>query len=139
MATHPRTLPTVLSLSLSLAALPATGAAQAPIEVFHSTQSANLPTAETVPGGMWMFEISHRFLPAFSDGSETLWGLDGPVQRPSGTTGTRVAAGLQHHEAAEALTRGSRGPLARVEPQEVPRREARQEPEGNPQRVVAIH
>lgn len=50
-----------------------------PVEVFRSTQAANLPTAETIRGGVWMFEISHRFLPAISDGSEALWGFDGPV------------------------------------------------------------
>lgn len=54
-------------------------AAQGALDVFHSTQSANLPTSTTIPGGTWMFEISHRFLPAVSEGSEALWGLDGPV------------------------------------------------------------
>jgi hypothetical protein len=29
--------------------------------------------------GEWQFEISHRFLPPFSAGSDALWGLDGPV------------------------------------------------------------
>jgi hypothetical protein len=47
--------------------------------VFHSHQAANLPTAETLPGGAWLFEISHRFDRAISDGSDALWGLDGPV------------------------------------------------------------
>ena len=50
-----------------------------PITVFHSPQSANLPTAETMLQGEWQFEISHRFLPPFSDGSDALWGLDGPI------------------------------------------------------------
>ncbi|HSG07377.1 MAG TPA: DUF5777 family beta-barrel protein [Longimicrobiales bacterium] len=50
-----------------------------PITVFHSTQAANLTTAETLRKGEWLVEISHRFLPPVSDGSEALWGLDGPV------------------------------------------------------------
>ncbi|MEJ2204471.1 MAG: DUF5777 family beta-barrel protein [Gemmatimonadota bacterium] len=50
-----------------------------PVTVFHSTQSANLPTAETLRKGEWLFEISHRFLPPVSDGADALWGLDGPI------------------------------------------------------------
>lgn len=50
-----------------------------PITVFHSTQSANLPTAETLDRGSWLFEISHRFQPPVSGGADALWGLDGPV------------------------------------------------------------
>ena len=55
-------------------------------EVFHSTQSANLPTAETLRGGNWLFEISHRFLPPISDGAGALWGFDGPVFNRLGLT-----------------------------------------------------
>ena len=47
--------------------------------IFHSPQSANLPTAETLPKGQWLFEISHRFFPPVSDGADALWGFDGPV------------------------------------------------------------
>ncbi len=50
-----------------------------PITVFHSPQSANLPTAQTLFKGEWQFEISHRFLPPFSAGTNALWGLDGPI------------------------------------------------------------
>ena len=50
-----------------------------PITVFHSTQAANLPTAETLRRGEWLVEISHRFQPPVSEGSDALWGLDGPV------------------------------------------------------------
>jgi len=50
-----------------------------PLTVFHSTQAINLPTAETLARGEWQFEISHRFLPAVSEGSHALWGFDGPV------------------------------------------------------------
>lgn len=66
-------------LTLTLVSVPADASAQGALDVFHSTQSANLPTATTVPSGAWMFEISHRFLPAISQGGEALWGIDGPV------------------------------------------------------------
>ena len=55
------------------------GPTEAPVTVFHSTQSANLPTAETLRRGELLFEISHRFFPAISQGADALWGLDGPV------------------------------------------------------------
>jgi hypothetical protein len=48
-------------------------------EVFHSFRAANLPTAETLPAGSWLFEISHRFDTPASFGAEALWGLDGPA------------------------------------------------------------
>jgi hypothetical protein len=54
-------------------------ATQPPLTAFHSTQLINLPTAETLAGGEWQFEISHRFVPALSEGSDAFWGLDGPV------------------------------------------------------------
>jgi len=47
--------------------------------IFHSPQSANLPTAETLQKGQWLFEISHRFFPPVSEGADALWGFDGPV------------------------------------------------------------
>jgi hypothetical protein len=50
-----------------------------PITIFHSQQSANLPTAEVLAKGEWLFEISHRFFPPVSAGLSDLWGLDGPV------------------------------------------------------------
>jgi hypothetical protein len=50
-----------------------------PLTAFHSTQVINLPTTETLGRGEWQFEISHRFRPAISQGSEVLYGLDGPV------------------------------------------------------------
>jgi len=64
-------------------AAPAHAGAQA---VFHSHQAANLPTAETLPKGSWLFEISHRFDRAISDGSSAFWGLDGPVINRLGLT-----------------------------------------------------
>lgn len=54
-------------------------ATRPPLVAFHSTQVVALPTAETLSKGEWQFEISHRFLPPVSDGSDALWGLDGPV------------------------------------------------------------
>ena len=64
------------SLLLLTAAAPRAGAQQ----IFHSTQSANLQTTTTLPrAGNWLFEISHRFVPPISEGSDAFWGLDGPV------------------------------------------------------------
>jgi hypothetical protein len=48
-------------------------------EVFRSIHSANLPTAEILPKGSWLFEVSHRSVTPFSDGVDALWGLDGPM------------------------------------------------------------
>lgn len=50
-----------------------------PVHLFHSSKSANLPTAETIGKGDFMFEISHRF-GRISDGYDALWGFDGPVK-----------------------------------------------------------
>jgi len=47
--------------------------------VFHSIHAANLPTATTIRRGDLIFEISHRFNSAISDGADALWGFDGPV------------------------------------------------------------
>lgn len=68
-------MPLILAAVLA-AASPAGATAQ---QVFHSTQSANLPTAEMLGQGSWLFEISHRFFPPMSEGAEALWGLDGPA------------------------------------------------------------
>lgn len=67
----------------ALAAMPAPARAQT---VFHSTQSANLPTAAMLPGGSWLFEISHRFGTPISEGVDHLWGLDGPAAIRLGLT-----------------------------------------------------
>jgi len=64
-------------------AAPAQVGAQA---VFHSHQAANLPTAATLAGASWLFEISHRFDTPFSEGADALWGLDGPVRNRLGLT-----------------------------------------------------
>lgn len=55
-------------------ALPTAAEAQ---RVFHSTQSANLHTAEMLRPGNVLFEISHRFFPPVSAGADALWGVDG--------------------------------------------------------------
>jgi len=54
-------------------------ATEPPLTAFHATQVIALPTAETLARGEWQFEIAHRFRPAISDGSDALYGLDGPV------------------------------------------------------------
>lgn len=57
-------------------------AVKEPVEfsnLFHSVESINLPTATTISKGDFQFEISHRFLPRISDGYESLYGFDGPV------------------------------------------------------------
>ena len=46
---------------------------------FESHQSANLATTETLRGGNWLFEISHRFATPVSEGSKAFWGVDGPA------------------------------------------------------------
>lgn len=70
-------------VGVALAFVPTDAAAQA---VFHSHQAANLPTAETLPTGAWLFEISHRFDRAVSEGVDAFWGLDGPVLNRLGLT-----------------------------------------------------
>jgi hypothetical protein len=84
-------LPLAIASTLALAPLAATaqqaparwqrrdGPTKVPLAAFHSTQSANLPTAETLRKGELLVEISHRFYPAVSEGSSALWGFDGPV------------------------------------------------------------
>lgn len=70
------------SIGVALATLLALVTATNPLDaqrIFHSTQAANLPTTETLRAGNLLFEISHRFLPPVSEGSDQLWGLDGPV------------------------------------------------------------
>lgn len=60
--------------ALTALVLPSPGTAQ---QVFHSTQSANLHTAEMLRPDSWLFEISHRFFPPVSEGADALWGIDG--------------------------------------------------------------
>ena len=98
MTVHRRDSLCLLAVFALVAGVPFAASGQrGPTQVFHSTQSANLPTAETINGGVWMFEISHRFLPAVSEGSDALWGLDGPVYNRLGlafAASDRVMVGL---------------------------------------------
>lgn len=54
-------------------------AATVPVTVFHATQSANLPTAETLLRNEFQFEISHRFGTPVDGPDDSFFGLDGPV------------------------------------------------------------
>jgi len=49
------------------------------LSLFHSTDVANLPTAETLQKGDFHFEISHRFNTPVSAGIGELYGFDGSV------------------------------------------------------------
>lgn len=94
--------------ALAIFAAPHAGHAQ---EVFHSTQSANLPTAETLRAGNWMFEISHRFQP-ISTGSTGLWGLDGPINNRLGLSFAptdRVVLGVLRTNAEDNLELNAKG------------------------------
>ena len=52
---------------------------QIDLSLFHSTEVANLPTAETLQKGDFHFEISHRFNTPISSGWGELYGFDGSV------------------------------------------------------------
>lgn len=57
-----------------------TGAkASAPLELFHSNQGLNLPTAAVLSKEIFEFEVAHRFYPVIKDGHDVLFGLDGPA------------------------------------------------------------
>jgi hypothetical protein len=64
---------------LAAAAMVLPGSTTAQSTVFRSHQSANLATTETLRGGNWLFEISHRFQLPASSGAKELWGIDGPA------------------------------------------------------------
>lgn len=49
------------------------------LHLFHSSQTANLPTTEILEKGDFLFEISHRF-GLISGGYDELYGFDGPVK-----------------------------------------------------------
>ena len=51
-----------------------------PLALFHSTQTANFPTTESLEKGNWMYEISHRFIPSVNEGIDALYGFDGPAR-----------------------------------------------------------
>lgn len=49
------------------------------VYLFHSGHAIILPTAETLHRDNFEFEISHRFYPPISEGSDALYGFDGPA------------------------------------------------------------
>jgi len=84
-------------LALILVASPGQLSAQGSVLVFRSPQAVNLATAATIPARALLFEISHRFLPAVSEGGDALWGVDGPVYNRLGLAygaSNRVTVGL---------------------------------------------
>jgi Membrane bound beta barrel domain (DUF5777) len=86
-----------------------------PVTVFHATQSANLPTAETVAAGELLFEISHRFVPRISSGADTFWGIDGPVNNRLGLAvgvHDRVMLGITHSNVDRNLNLSVRARIA---------------------------
>jgi len=50
---------------------------EAPLQLFHSTYALNLPTAETIKEGDFIYTIAHRFNTPVSSGFDNMWGLDG--------------------------------------------------------------
>ena len=52
----------------------------AKLELFHSTQTANFQTTESLKRSNWMYEISHRFIPSVNEGIDALYGFDGPAR-----------------------------------------------------------
>ncbi len=76
---HGAALAVVLHLSTLLAPGGADAQARGQDRIFHSVHAANLPTATTLRDGDLLFEISHRFNTAISQGADALWGFDGPV------------------------------------------------------------
>jgi hypothetical protein len=48
--------------------------------LFHSTETANFPTTETLGKHDFMYEISHRFIPSIKEGYDVYFGLDGPAR-----------------------------------------------------------
>ncbi|MFQ5536846.1 MAG: DUF5777 family beta-barrel protein [Gemmatimonadota bacterium] len=120
-------LPAVM-VAMELAALASHAEAQArrrwqrrtapvavPVTVFHSTQAANLPTAEMLEGGEWLFEISHRFLPAISEGAQALWGFDGTAYIRLGLAWaptSRLMVGVQRTNLNDNLELNAKARLA---------------------------
>lgn len=84
-----------------------------PVTVFHSTQSANLPTAETLAAGEWLFEISHRF-GLIDSGTGGFYGLDGPVVNRFGLAFAptdRILVGVLRSNAFDNVDLGAKARL----------------------------
>jgi len=87
-----------------------------PVTVFHSTQSANLPTAETLAAGEWLFEISHRF-GLIDSGTGGFYGLDGPVVNRLGLAFAptdRILVGVVRSNAFDNVELGAKARLIEV-------------------------
>lgn len=50
-----------------------------PLQLFHSTEVFDLPTAETLQKGDYYFGISHKFTTPVTEGISELYGFDGSV------------------------------------------------------------
>lgn len=78
------TLKFILLLSVSYFAQPQWQKSEDKVELklalFHSTQTANFATTESLDKGNWMYEISHRFIPSINEGIDALYGFDGPAR-----------------------------------------------------------
>lgn len=74
----------LLTLNISYLAQPQWKKSEEKIELklalFHSTQTANFATTESLEKGNWMYEISHRFIPSINEGVDALYGFDGPAR-----------------------------------------------------------
>ncbi len=74
----------LLTLNISYLAQPQWKKSEEKIELklalFHSTQTANFATTESLEKGNWMYEISHRFIPSINEGIDALYGFDGPAR-----------------------------------------------------------
>jgi len=51
---------------------------EGPLNLFHSIQAVNLPTAEMLAKNEFHYEISHRFIPTV-DAENAYFGIDGPT------------------------------------------------------------
>ena len=78
------TLKFILLLSVSYFAQPQWQKSEDKVELklalFHSTQTANFATTESLDKGNWMYEISHRFISSINEGIDALYGFDGPAR-----------------------------------------------------------
>jgi hypothetical protein len=74
----------LLTLNISYLAQPQWKKSEEKVELklalFHSTQTANFATTESLEKGNWMYEISHRFIPSINEGIDALYGFDGPAR-----------------------------------------------------------
>jgi hypothetical protein len=120
MARSPSAL---VALAAAFTAAAAPGAASAQYAVFQSHQSANLATTETLRGGNWLFEISHRFQTPIESGTRELWGVDGPAWIRLGLSWAptdRVLFGILRTNNEDNVELNARGRLLETELGSVP-------------------